>query len=267
MTKGKVLVLGSNATQIEVLGGHAATGQYLNETVVPAMALIAAGYELVLATPNGTKPIIDPASDSAMHFDDDVAAYEQAKAFYANDPSMNAVRTLRAVIADGLDQFAGVFVPGGQAPVVDLMQDAETGTILRHFHAKSRPTALLCHGPIALVSAMANAPAFRAALIAGDDAGARELAAEWPYAGYRMTIFSASEETYVEEQVLQAKLYFSMPQALSDAGGEVIVTPVDFAPHVVIDRELITGQNPRSDHPVARALIEALDRASQKTDT
>lgn len=272
MTKGKVLVLGSNATQIEVQGGygatgHAATGQYLNETVVPAMALIAAGYELVLATPNGTKPIIDPASDSAMHFDDDVAAYEQAKAFYANDPSMNAVRTLRAVIADGLDQFAGVFVPGGQAPVVDLMQDAKTGTILRHFHAKSRPTALLCHGPIALVSAMANAPAFRAALIAGDDAGARELAAEWPYAGYRMTIFSASEETYVEEQVLQAKLYFSMPQALSDAGGEVIVTPIDFAPHVVIDRELITGQNPRSDHPVARALIEALDRASQKTDT
>ena len=35
MAKGKVLVLGSNATQIEVQGGYGPTGQYLNETVVP----------------------------------------------------------------------------------------------------------------------------------------------------------------------------------------------------------------------------------------
>ena len=41
MTKGTVLVAGSNATRIELQGGAtAAIGQYLNETVVPAMALI-----------------------------------------------------------------------------------------------------------------------------------------------------------------------------------------------------------------------------------
>lgn len=66
MTKGKVLVVGSNATRIEIQGGGwRATGQYLNETVVPAMALIDAGYEIVLATPDGTKPQIDAKSDSA----------------------------------------------------------------------------------------------------------------------------------------------------------------------------------------------------------
>src|SRR5262249_24547314 len=73
---GKVLVLGSNATRIEVQGGGTGpTGNYLNETVVPAMALIEAGYNLVLATPNGTKPHIDEASDSAVHFGGDQAAY------------------------------------------------------------------------------------------------------------------------------------------------------------------------------------------------
>lgn len=62
MTKGKVLVLGSNATRIEVQGGGTGpTGNYLNETVVPAMALIKAGYNLVPVTPNGTKPHIDEA--------------------------------------------------------------------------------------------------------------------------------------------------------------------------------------------------------------
>jgi len=53
-----------------------------------------------------------------------------------------------------------------------------------------------------------------------------------------------------------------MPDALRTAGGDVTTNPVDFAPHVVEDRELITGQNPRSDHPLAAKLVEALNRAS-----
>src|SRR5262245_49714274 len=175
MTKGKVVVLGSNATRIEVQGGGSgATGNYLNETVVPSMALIDAGCDVVLATPNGTKPHIDSVSESAAHFGGDEAAYSRAKDFWANAPSMNQVQTLSWVIKDGLDSYAAVFVPGGQAPVVDLMQDPDAGEILRHFHKFSKPTALLCHGPIALVSAMPHAREFRAALIAGDENKAKE---------------------------------------------------------------------------------------------
>src|SRR5262245_47228381 len=259
MPKGTVLVLGSNATRIEVQGGNTGpTGNYLNETVVPAMALTEAGYDLVLATPNGTKPHIDEVSDSAVHFGGDRAAYSRAKAFWAKDPAMNQVHTLRSVIKEGLDGYAGVFVPGGQAPVVDLMQDPDAGTILLHFHQHSKPTALLCHGPIALVSVMPHAREFRAALIAGDENKAKEWAKGWPYAGYKMTIFSASEEKWVERDILHAKMYFNMPYALNTAGGEVITGSVDFEPNVITDRELITGQNPRSDHPIAAKLIEAL---------
>src|SRR5215471_5961739 len=263
MTKGKVLVLGSNATRIEVQGGGTGpTGNYLNETVVPAMALIEAGYHLVLATPNGTKPHIDEASDSAVHFGADQAAYSRAKAFWANDPAMNQVHTLRSVIKEGLDSYAGVFVPGGQAPVVDLMQDPDAGEILRHFHEFSKPTALLCHGPIALVSAMPHAREFRAALIAADENTAKEWATGWQYAGYQMTIFSASEEKWVENEILHAKMYFNMPQALRAAGGEVTTTKVDFEPNLIVDRELITGQNPRSDHLIGEKLVSALDKAT-----
>lgn len=261
MAKGKILVVGSNATRIEVHGGTGPTGQYLNETVVPAMAFVEAGYEVVLATPNGEKPHIDEASDAPAHFGGDEAAYRAAKAFYADHPSMKA-RTLRSVIDEGLGGYAAVFVPGGQAPVVDLMQDAELGVILRHFHERGKPTAFLCHGPMAAVAAMPNAKAFRAALIAGDKAKAAELAAGWPYAGYRMTVFSASEEKVVEDQILHAKMYFNMPEALAAAGAVVETTPVDFEPFVIEDRELITGQNPRSDHPIAARLVKALEAAS-----
>lgn len=175
--KGKVLVVGSNATRIEVQGGQwGATGQYLNETTVPAMAVIDAGYEVVLATPNGTKPYIDPASDAVAHFENDEVAYRKAKEFYATHPAMNNVRTLHDIIAEGLDNYVGVFVPGGQAPVVDLMQDADLGVILRHFHERAKPTALLCHGPISVVAAMPHAREFRAALLAGETTAASNWA-------------------------------------------------------------------------------------------
>src|SRR5262245_26810923 len=195
MSKGKVLVVGSNATRIEIQGGGTGpTGQYLNETVVPAMALAEAGYEIVLATPDGTKPHIDPVSDVATHFGGDEAAYKRGRAFFDDDPAMNNIRTLRSVINDGLDGYAGVFVPGGQAPAVDLMQDADLGVILRHFHTRAKTTALLCHGPIASLAALPKAKEYRASLITGDISKASELAKGWQYAGYKMTVFSASEE-------------------------------------------------------------------------
>lgn len=230
MSKGTVLVIGSNGTRIEVQGGGTGdTGQYLNETVVPAMAFLDAGYDVVLATPNGTKPHIDEASDSPQHFGGDEAAYKRAWAFFNDHPSMNQVRTLQSVIDEGLEKYAAVFVPGGAAPVVDLMQDPELGKILRHFHDRKKPTAFLCHGPIASVAAMSSTRQFRAALIAGDNAKAAGLAKGWQYAGYKMTVFTGSEERVIENKILHAKLYFYMTEALRLAAADISVGP-DFEP-------------------------------------
>ena len=52
--------------------------------------------------------------------------------------------------------------------MIDLMQDPDLGEVLRHFHAEAKPTALLCHGPIAVTAAMPKAKAFRQALVQGD---------------------------------------------------------------------------------------------------
>ncbi|MBS7590057.1 hypothetical protein [Ancylobacter defluvii] len=94
-------------------------------------------------------------------------------------------------------------------------------SILRHFHATGKPTALLCHGPIALAAAVPDAPAFRLALLGGNVDHARTLAEYWPYAGYKMTIFSNSEEKVVEDHILHDKMRFHVVDALEIAGGEV----------------------------------------------
>jgi putative intracellular protease/amidase len=262
MSKGTILVVGSNATQLEAQGGGTITiGQFLNETAVPLMAVVAAGYDFVLATPTGEKPHMDKDSDALIYFSNDDEARTRARDFFNNDPAMNRVRTVRSVIDEGLDRFAGVFFPGGHAPVVDVMQDPDVREVLRHFHTKNKPTAAICHGPISLLAELDNAREFRAALINGDKAKARELGTGWQYAGYRMTVFSRSEEQYAEDNVFHAKLLFNMPDALEAAGAEVVTTDQNFTSYVSVDRELVTAQNPMSDHELASKFIAALDRA------
>jgi putative intracellular protease/amidase len=260
-SKGTVLVIGSNARVLRLQGGRSvATGNYLNETVVPMQALRAAGYELIVATPDGKKPPLDERSVGAPHFGDDEVAFRAALEFFERDKSFQAVQTLRSVIDGGLDRFAGFYVPGGHAPITDLATNAELGAILRHAHEQSKPTALLCHGPIAILSALDDAPAFEQALIAGDAAKASAIAGDWQYRGYRMTIFSNSEEKPVEANVFGARLLYPVADALALAGGNVENGKADFAPFVLMDRELITGQNPQSDHELATSFVELLDR-------
>ena len=74
--------------------------------------------------------------------------------------------------------------------MIDLMQDPDLGEILRHAHSTAKPTALFCHGPVAIAAAMPKAKEFRAALVAGESEEAKRLAEGWQYAGYRMTVFS-----------------------------------------------------------------------------
>lgn len=258
--KGTVLVIGSNARMLRLKDGRSVpTGHYLNETVVPMQALRAAGFDLLVATPDGSKPPLDERSLSPAHFDGNEKALQRAAEFFVRDAAFGQIQTLGAVIAAGLGRIAGLYVPGGHAPIVDLAANAELGEILRYAHAAALPTAMLCHGPIATLAAMHDAQSFEQALIADDSAGARAAAETWPYRGYRMTIFSNSEEAPVERNTFGAPLPFSVAEALGLAGGRVEHGSADYAPFVVNDRELITGQNPRSDHVLAARLIEALD--------
>lgn len=261
MSKSRVLVVGSNTDTLVLQGGKTVLiGTYLNELVVPVMAMLAAGYEIVLATPRGVKPILDTQAIQAAHFGNSQQALREAIELFEWNPAIQHPRTLRSVIEDGLGAYAGLFVPGGHAPVVDLMQDPDLGEILRQFHMRAKPTALLCHGPIATIAALPTAPQFRAALEADDLDRARATSQGWQYAGYRMTIFSNEEELVAEDQILHGKMMFHVGDALRAAGGIVVNGAVPFEPNVVEDRELITGQNPRSDHGIAAALVTALDR-------
>jgi putative intracellular protease/amidase len=256
---GKVLALVSSGHGMPLKDGkiYAGAGYYLNELTVPARALMENGYEVTFANPKGDTPQMDVNSATTMFFHGSEAKLKDYLSFRDSLTGLKSPKRISDVIASGLDQYDAVFVPGGHGPMIDLLDDPDAGTVLRHFHETSKPTAVLCHGPIALLAALPNAKEVVGLLRAGDEAGARAKAKGWIYAGYKMTIFSTAEEQQREPLEIGGKVFFYPDVALRAAGGDVsVIAP--WKSYVQQDRELISGQNPFSDDALIKFLLPAL---------
>ena len=273
--KGKVLVVLSSENAITLQDGKTyKTGYFLNELTVPVKRLMEEGYSITFANPKGNRPSMDSHSDSIEFFGKDSTKYKEVKAFHDNLVNLKSPRRLQEVVQEGLSQYDAVFFPGGHAPMQDLIKDSAVRQVLLHFHQAGKPTALICHAPIALIAAMPQAEAFVEAMKQGDLKEAevfsstsqqkdlKQAAAptqSWIYKGYRMTIFSTSEEKVAESKQLGGKMLFYPEAALRSAGGDVRVTQ-PWSSQVMQDRELITGQNPFSDDALAKTLSKAIER-------
>jgi len=264
-TKGKILVLVSSGRGLPLKDGkiYKGAGYYLNELTVPVRALMKEGYEITFANPKGNTPQPDVNSEAADFFGGDAAKLQDYMLFRDGLAGLRDPTRIADVVASGLDQYDAVFVPGGHGPMIDLLDDPDAGTVMRHFHETSKPTAVLCHGPISLLSALPNSKEVVAALSAGDVAGAHAKAKGWIYAGYKMTIFSTAEEQQREPMEIGGKVLFYPDFALRTAGGDVsVVEP--WKSFVLQDRELISGQNPFSDEALLKLLLPALNARRSK---
>jgi putative intracellular protease/amidase len=204
------------------------TGFYAQEFAVPWKAAGKAGHTLAVATPGGKPAPVDPRSLEKQHFGGDEKVAAEAKAWLAELPELNKPLALESVKAAEWD---AVFVPGGHGPMEDLTDSAAMGALLKEMHAAGKPLGLLCHGPGALLSA--------------GPVG-------WPFKGYKLTAFSDAEEP----GELGAKMRTTPESALKALGAVYEKNEKNYAPHVVTDRNLVTGQNPASAEPIAEAFVK-----------
>ncbi len=238
------------------------TGFYLNELMVPVKKMVDAGYLLVFATPGGGRPYMDAGSDSAIYFGGDDAVYHAHRQMLMGLNLLSDTPSLvsfASVLEEGIGRYAGIFVPGGHAPMEDLADDEELGDILTAFHEEGKPTALVCHGPVALLSAVVHAKLFMTGVKSGQP-DAEDGRVQWPYAGYEMTVFSSDEEAAVQgENGIGGTVLFDPQCTLTRAGGRVRIAAKPFAKNVVVDRELVTGQNPASDEELAMRFLALIE--------
>lgn len=205
------------------------TGFWLEEFAAPYFVFKDAGAEVVLASPAGGQPPLDPKSDlpefqTAMtaRFKSDAAA-QQALA--------NTVKLA------GIDQqdFDTVFYPGGHGPLWDLAESADSIQLIESFERANKPIGFVCHAPGALrhVKDASGAPLIQ---------------------GKQVTGFTNSEEAAVE---LTDVVPFLIEDEFIKLGAHY-QKGADWAPFVVEDGNLITGQNPASSEDVAKALLMQL---------
>jgi putative intracellular protease/amidase len=255
-----VLVVLSDADHLDLKDGKVyPTGFYLNELMQPTKLLLDAGHTLTFATPNGLAPTMDVTSDDAQYFGGNAASLAEHKALLGKlkltAAAGSPVISLARVEQIGYQHFDALYVPGGHAPMQDLLQSPQLGKLLRAFHAEGKTTALVCHGPIALLSALPEPQRYAQALERDNGAKADQ---QWIYAGYKMTVISNQEEEQAKQALNGGTMKFYPQTALQQAGGSYRSNDAPWAAHMVIDRELITGQNPASALPVGQALLERL---------
>ncbi|MEU7042149.1 type 1 glutamine amidotransferase domain-containing protein [Streptomyces varsoviensis] len=207
------------------------TGFWAEEAVAPYEAFKAAGHEIVVATPGGVVPTVDrgsltPEANGGQEGADRVAA------------SLAAFTELRRPVelADvDLADYAAVFYPGGHGPMEDLAADPESGALLVAALEAGTPLGVVCHAPAALLAA-----------VKGDGSNV--------FAGYRMTGFTNAEE---RQAGLAERAKWLLQDRLVEMGAD-FQEGAPWAPYVVADRSLVTGQNPASSGPLAAELLKKL---------
>ncbi|HEY0063021.1 MAG TPA: type 1 glutamine amidotransferase domain-containing protein [Telluria sp.] len=205
------------------------TGFWLEELAAPYYAFKDAGAEIVLASPLGGQPPLDPKSNEpafqtelTRRFEHDAAATAQLAA------------TLRLDAVSQAD-FDTVFYPGGHGPLWDLAEDRHSIALIEAFIAANKPVALVCHAPGVLRRVK--------------NAAGRPLVE-----GKKVTGFTNTEEAGVG---LTDVVPFLVEDELKALGG-VYSKGDDWGSYVVSDRLLITGQNPASSAAAATVLLKQL---------
>jgi len=257
-----ILVVMSDKDQLKLKGTDVyQTGFYLNELMQPIKLFLDAGHDVTFVTPKGLAPTMDKVSDNAIFFGGNEQSLKEHKKLLNSlklvDRVESPVISLSRVEQIGYDRFDAIYVPGGHAPMNDLLKDKQLGSLLTYFHNNQKVTALVCHGPIALLSTLPNATQFSSSLASGK---ATEKPQDWIYSGYKMTVFSNDEEEAGKGWLGGGEMKFYPQTALELAGGEYSQSSEIWYPNVVIDRELITGQNPASAVIVAQEILSRFDK-------
>ncbi len=156
-----------------------------------------------------------------------------------NLPGFLGPANLSTMTDEEIAEFDAVFVPGGHGPMVDLADNPDVTRVIGILHDKQAAIASVCHGPAFLLSAPPN------------------MDGQWMFDGYRVTAFTDEEEDQTRPG--QQGLSWYLESALRNAGAVFDDGRSAWSSHVVVDRNLITAQNPGSADAVADAVLKRLE--------
>jgi len=223
----KVLMVLTSHDQLGNTG--AKTGFWLEEFAAPYYVFKDAGADIVLASPAGGQPPLDPKSDAPD------AQTDATRRFKADSEAQRQLASTVKLASVNQQDFDTVFYPGGHGPLWDLAESRESIALIEAFERAGKPIGFVCHAPGALrhVKAADGSPLIK---------------------GRRVTGFSNSEEAGVQ---LTDVVPFLIEDEFRKLGGQY-EKGEDWGSFVIEDGKLVTGQNPASSEAAAEALLAQL---------
>lgn len=204
------------------------TGLWVEELAAPYQVFQEAGFTVDIASPKGGHPPFDEISLADEYVTPAVRAF-------LDDPAVLARLEKVERLQDVTDRsYDGIFVVGGFGVMWDLVGDPHLVSLLASTAEAGLPLAAVCH-----------APAVLADIRLGDGTLLIQNKA--------VTGFSDDEENAVALGVHYTR---TVEQALRAAGASYSKSDSVFAPHIVSDGRLHTGQNPSSSEALARQLAQ-----------
>ena len=223
----KILMILTSHDQLGNTGKK--TGFWLEEFAAPYYIFKDAGAEIVLASPKGGQPPLDPKSDDEDAQTKDTRRFKNDKA--AIDVLAHTTK-LAEVSGEGFD---AVFYPGGHGPLWDLAEDADSIKLIESMSAAGKTVSAVCHAPAVFrhTKSADGAPLVK---------------------GKKVTGFTNSEE----EAVQLTRVVPFLVQDMLESNGGLYRKGDDWQSYVATDGKLITRQNPASSAAAARAVLAQL---------
>lgn len=173
----------------------------------------------------------------AHAFESDQRA-EQTRSRLMAVPGFRAPSALTSMTPEHIALIDALFVPGGYGSLVDLCEDDDVGRLVRDLHRRGAPIATVGHGAAALLSAPERPDG------------------QWLFEGYTLTSITGEEED--QTPVGRRGMNWRLDVALKDAGAVFDDAQKPWTSHVVVDRHLLTGQNPASTDATVGVMLAAL---------
>lgn len=205
------------------------TGFWLEEFAAPYYVFRDAGANVVLASPAGGQPPLDPVSDAP---DAQTADTERFRKDLVAQQALANTQRLESIDSTTFD---AVFYPGGHGPLWDLAENQHSIELIENFYANGKPVGTVCHAPGVLRHA-------------------KKPDSTPLVAGKRVTGFSNTEESAVG---LTDVVPFLVEDELKALGGNYEKTD-DWGSYALTDGHLVTGQNPASSAAAAEELLKLL---------
>lgn len=214
------------------------TGFWSEEFVTPHRKFMEAGLRVTVASPAGVSPTVDPLSFNLSYNNNDATKVRDQQDYMKQlGPALISPMRVEDI---GPEQFDAIFLVGGHGPMQDMAVHATLGSVLvSMLDNPKKVVAAVCHGPAGLLTAS-------------------RADGTWTCRDRQLTGFSNEEET-------QAGFAGNAPWLLEDRlriSGARYVAKAPWTPHVIVDGNLITGQQNYSAGLTADAVLKHLAASS-----